>query len=129
MVALAALEVEQQAMGKLLKLRAGTLAAGADGARQLELLERSLSTFMVVFRGVLRLYGERPPTDNEALTRAVAGRAGFDAAPFVRVVQHVRGSQRLDRGEAGAVLAGYLDSVERLVAHLDRFTAAGGPRS
>ena len=120
------LQVEQQAMGKLLKLRAGTLAAGADGARPLELLEASLSTFMVVFRGVLRLHGERPPTDNEALARAVAARAGFDAAPFVRVVQHVRGSQRLDKRDAGPVLAGYLDAVERLVAYLDRFGAAGG---
>lgn len=122
------LQVEQQAMGKLLKLRAGTLAAGADGARQLDLLEQSLSTFMVVFRGVLRLHGERPPTDNEALARAVAGRAGFDAAPFVRVVQHVRGSQRLDKRDAGPVLAGYLDAVERLVAYLDRFGAAAGGR-
>lgn len=122
------LQVEQQAMGKLLKLRAGTLAAGPDGARQLDLLEQSLSTFMVVFRGVLRLHGDRPPTDNEALARAVATRAGFDAAPFVRVVQHVRGSQRLDKRDAGPVLAGYLDAVERLVAYLDRFGAAGGGR-
>src|SRR5215207_11439867 len=34
------LEVEQQAMGKLLQLRAGVLAAGADSKRQTELLER-----------------------------------------------------------------------------------------
>ena len=115
------LEVEQQAMGKLLKLRAGTLAAGADGARQLALLEHSLSTFMVVFRGVLRLHGERPPTDNEGLSRAVAGRAGFVAERFVRVVRHVRGSQPLDKKDAGPVLAGYLDAVGRLVAYLDRF--------
>ena len=116
-------------MGKLLKLRAGTLAAGADASRQLELLEQSLSTFMVIFRGVLRLHGERPPTDNDALVSAVAAHAGFDAGPFVRVVQHVRGSQRLDKREAGTVLAAYLESVERLVAYLDRFgTAAGGQR-
>jgi hypothetical protein len=125
------LQVEHEAMAKLLKLRGGALAAGADGARQLELLERSLSTFMVVFRAVLRLHGEAPPTDNDSLSRAVAARAGFDAAPFVRVVQHVRGSQRLDKKDAGGVLASYLDAVERLVAYLDRFdggssTGSGG---
>jgi hypothetical protein len=123
------LQVEQQAMGKLLKLRAGTLAAGADASRQLELLERSLSTFMVIFRGVLRLHGERPPTDNEALAGAVASRAGFDATPFVRVVQHVRGSHRLDKREAGAVLADYLAAVERLVTYLDQFGAGGAADS
>ena len=115
------LEVEQQAKGKLLRLRAGVLAAGADSARQTELMERSLSTLMIVFRGVLRLLGERPPTDYEALSAEVGARAGFGAEPFARVVRHVRGAARLEGKEAGAVLAEYLKGMERLVTFLDRY--------
>ena len=121
------LEVEQQAMGKLLQLRAGVLAAGADSKRQIELLERSLSTIMVVFRGVLRLLGERPSADYAELTSAVAARAGFDADPVARVVRHVRGEERLDAKGAGTALGGYLGAMERLVQFLDRYSAVGGP--
>jgi hypothetical protein len=48
---------------------------------------------------------------------------GFEVEPFERVIRHVRGIAKLEREEAGAVLAGYLGAMERLVAYLDRFTA------
>ncbi len=115
------LAVEQQAMGKVLQLRQGVLAAGVDGKAQLQLLSASLSTMMVIFRGASRLHGDQPSADYEALSRSVAGTAGFDPAPFVRVVRHVRGTEKLGPTDAGTVLAGYLNGMEQLVAHLDRF--------
>jgi hypothetical protein len=51
----------------------------------------------------------------------VARVARFDAAPFERVVRHVRGEQSIAPGEAANVVAGYLDGMEKLVAHLDRY--------
>src|SRR6476659_7975482 len=117
------LQVEQQALGKLLHLRRGAMAAGVDEKAQLGLLEASLSALMVVFRGVARLHAESPAQDYADLSRSVAAKAGFDAAPFERVVRHVRGIAKLERGEAGRVLADYLAAMERLVAYLDRFTA------
>jgi predicted nucleotidyltransferase len=117
------LQVEQQALGKLLHLRRSAMAAGVDQKAQVSLLEASLSTLMVVFRGVVRLNGETPPQDYVDLSRSVAANAGFDAAPFERVIRHVRGIAKLEREDAGGVLAGYLVAMERLVAYLDRFTA------
>ena len=115
------LQLEQEAMGKLLKLRQGVLAAGGDERRLTELLAASLSTIMVIFRAVVRLHGARPAMDNLAVSRAVAEYAGFDAAPFERVVRHVRGEQAVTTAEVGPVLAGYLRGMEKAVAHLDRF--------
>ena len=117
------LEVEQQALGKLLHLRRSAMAAGADDKAQLALLEASLSTLMVVFRGVSRLHGEVPPQDYTVLSRKVAAWAGFDAAPFERVIRHVRGIADLDRKEAAGVLGACLGGMEKLGAYLDRFTA------
>lgn len=116
-------ELEQQAMGKLLRLRQGVLAAGDDRRAQRALLEDSLSTMMVIFRAAQRLHGDVPPTDYEALSREVAERASFDPAPFVRVIHHVRGERKLSTDEVGAVLTGYLGGMQRLVSHLDRFAA------
>jgi hypothetical protein len=115
------LQVEHEAMGKFLKLRQGILAAGGDAKAQIELLAASLSTMMVIFRGVERLHGAVPPTDYERLSGDVARRAGFDAAPFARVVRHVRGGEKIGSADVATVLAGYVDGMHRLVAYLDRY--------
>ena len=116
------LQLEQQVMGKLLRLRQGALLAGSEGKRQRELISDSLSTIMVLFRAVLRLKGEEPPTDTAALVDRVAALAGFDGTAFTRAVQHQRGEPKIAPSEAGAVLAQYLTGVERLDAFLDTFT-------
>lgn len=117
------LQVEQQALGKLLHLRRGAMAAGDDGGEQLRLIEASLSALMVVFRGVVRLGGDVPSQDYAVLSADVARRAGFDPMPFQRAVEHVRGTNKLARDDAGAVLAGYMAGMEALAAWLDRFAA------
>lgn len=115
-------QLESEAMGKLLHLRQGVLASGRDGRRQLELLEASKSAVMVLFRAVVRLHGEEAPSDTLELCRHVGRLTGADADPFVRVVRHVRGEVRLPAGDAGKVLADYVRGVERLVAHIDRYS-------
>jgi hypothetical protein len=118
------LQLEQQALGKLLQLRQGALLAGTDGKRQAELIGASLSTMMVLFRAVLRLHGERPPGDNIATATRVGVLGGFDSTPFVRAVRHVRGETRLATAESGQVLGGYIAGIEHLSRHLDRFAPA-----
>lgn len=115
------LEVEQQTMGKLLHLRQATMGAGGDSRLQLELLEKSLSTLMVIFRGISRLHGQAPSQDYEELTRQLAARAGFEPEPFVRVIRHVRGTEKIPREMAARILEGYLTAMERLVAYLNEF--------
>jgi len=117
------LQLEQQVMGKLLQLRQGALLAGTDGKRQAELIAASLSTMMVLFRAVLRLNGERSDTDNATLAQRVGALVGFDAAPFLRAVQHVRGERKLDGAETGPTLAAYIEGITRLQRYLDGYGA------
>lgn len=117
------LQLENQAMGKLLQLRQGALLAGTDGKRQVELIAASLSTMMVLFRAVLRMRGEKPDADRSALAERVGTLAGFDAAPFVRAIQHVRGERKLEPSDAGATLAGYLAGIRQLQHYLDGYDA------
>jgi len=118
------LQAEQQALGKLLQLRQGVLAAGPGARERSELLAASLSTFLTIFRAVLRLAGERPPPDAVAVTERTAALAGFDPEPFVRVLRHARGERKLSPAEATPVLEAYLSGAQELVAHVDR---SGGP--
>jgi len=73
----------------------------------------------------MRLHGDVAITNNAALAEHVGKLASFDAAPFVRVVRHVRGEQKLDTNEVDGVLAGYLRGMNSLVAHLDQYQPAG----
>jgi predicted nucleotidyltransferase len=115
------LQVEQQTMGKLLQLRQATMGAGGDSKLQLEVLEKSLSTLMVIFRGISRLQGEAPSQDYEELTRRLAQRAAFSPDPFVSVIRHSRGTEKISKESASAILEGYLSAMERLVAYLNEF--------
>jgi len=115
------LQVENQAMGKLLQLRQAIMGAGGDSKLQVEVLEKSLSTLMVVFRGVSRLFGHAPSPDYEELTRSLAQRAGFSADPFVKVIRHVRGTEKIPRENAAGILEEYLAAMERLVAYVNEY--------
>lgn len=116
------LQVEQQALGKVLQLRQGTMAAGNDATAQAALLSASLSAVMIVFRAVSRLHGRVPPAAYDELAREVGGLASFDPEPFVRVVRHVRREQELQGSGTTLVLGGYLAGMEQLVRHVNGFT-------
>jgi hypothetical protein len=118
-------QLESEAMGKLLHLRKGVLAAGGDGRRQLELLEASKSTIMVLFRATMRLHGQSAPADTVELCREVGRLVGFDPEPFLRVVRHARGEGKLKPGDARPVLTEYVRGVQQLVSHIDRYTPDG----
>lgn len=115
------LQVEQESLGKLLRLRRATIVAGTDRARQREVLRASLSAFLVVFRGVLRLHGDTPPTDSADVIVQTAKRCGFDATPFSQIHRLVHGGVLADR-EVDGTMMGYVHGAEALVAYLDQFT-------
>ena len=115
------LQVEQESLGKLLRLRRATIVAGTDTARQREVLRASLSAFLVVFRGALRLHGDTPSTDSADVIVQTATRCGFDATPFTQVHRLVHGGVLADRDVDGTMM-GYLHGAEALVAYLDQFT-------
>lgn len=112
-------QLEFEAMGKLLALRQGILAAGADPSRELALLAASKSAVMVLFRTLLRVHGEPAAHGSEDAVRRAAGHAGFDAAPFLEVLAHVHGKPPIPAARADEVLAAYHAGLERFVAHVD----------
>lgn len=114
------LQLEHEAMGTLLQLRRAALAAGNNGKEQLLLLEGVSSTVMVIFRAVLRLAGQAPPTDNVVLAHQVGELTGSDAAAITRVIRHKRGEAPIKASEAGGVLASYLGGMQSVVRYLDQ---------
>jgi len=113
------LELEREARGKLIRLRAEYAVALVDGATLAELLARATGTFLVLFRGALRVAGQPVPAEPAALVRAVAAAAGFDAAPFLWALEaRTRVPARALKAQ-DPVAAAYLDAVQRFVDWVD----------
>jgi hypothetical protein len=117
------LQLERESMGSLLRFRQGVLAAGGDKGNLLQLLEASISTVMVLFRAVVRLDGGTPAAENTALAQQTAELVHLDATPFVRVLRHVRGDEKLSSADAESLLGGYAAGLEELVHHLDQYSS------
>ena len=118
-------QLEFEAMGKLLALRQGLLAADGDAELEIALLTATRSAVLVLFRTLLRVHGE-PAADSAAeVVRRAARHAGFDPAPFLKVLSHVDGSARIVPAEADALLAAYHAGLERFVAHVDAIVHSG----
>jgi hypothetical protein len=118
------LQLEHEAMGKLLKLRQSVLASAGDDKRLLELMAASASTIMVIFRAVCRLHAVTPDRDNAKLVDQVAQLAHLDPQPFQRAVAVSRGGKAVSQADALPTIEGYVAGMERLVAYLDRYTGA-----
>jgi predicted nucleotidyltransferase len=116
------LQLESEAMGKLLRLRHLILLAADNRAEQLALLETSLSTMLTLFRAYTRLRGDAPATDSEQLCRTVAAQTGFDASPFIRVWRHLRSNEKLKDADVAPTLSAYLESVQAFVSHVDQYS-------
>ena len=112
------LQVEREAMGVLLRLRGAVLLAGTDSAEQIKLMTGSLSTLMIVFRGMIRLAGRTPPHGYAEIAREVAGMAGIDASAFDAVARQIRDSKSIPKERAREVLGAYLNGMEAVALHV-----------
>jgi hypothetical protein len=118
------LQLEQEAMGKLLAMRQGAMMAGSRGRARVQLMESAWSKILVLLRGLIRLHGERPPAGNGAIVDRAAVLAAFDAPSMRRIMQSVSGEVALKDAESDMVLGRTLATLEILVSHINSFRPA-----
>lgn len=119
------MQCERELKGKQIQLRERYLLFAGQPAELGELLVRSFSTFLVLFRTVLRLSGEGGVRDAETVVRRVADRAGFDPAPLLEIHQARSAGQKLQPAADAPVVTGYLDAVRRVVEYVDGLVHGG----
>jgi predicted nucleotidyltransferase len=115
------LQLENEAMGKLLHLRRALLANGADDKQLLAMMGGTASAIMVIFRAVCRLHGEIPAADNTQLVDQVSRLAQLDGKPFQNAIMMARGMAPVPAGGALDAAARYVGGMEQLVRHLDAY--------
>jgi hypothetical protein len=116
-------QLERELKGASIRLRTRYLTDAGEAIRFEPVLLKSLSTFLVMFRTVLRLSGVEVAQEPEAVIRATAERVGFDAAPLLEILRARSGRTKVDARPDSPVVTGYLDAVARVVEYVDRFEA------
>lgn len=121
------LQLEHELKGKFLRLRRHYLLHAAEPAELGTLLARSLSTFLALFRGALRLAGDSAAgASAEAVIRRTAQHAGCSPDALLALLA-ARGDEAGFRPTAeDPVASGYIEAIHTVVQWVDRRPTGGG---
>ena len=113
-------QVERELRTRLIRLRQEYLAAPRKTSVLRELLTASVSTFVVLFRHALIVFGEESPKGKRAVVERLAAVVGFDAAAFHAVLDVRERKCGENDWDPAVTFVGYLDAVTRVVDEVDR---------
>jgi predicted nucleotidyltransferase len=114
------LQLEYELREKLILLRQHVLQAGDDKKELGELLLRSLPAFATLFRHTLIVMGKAAPDSKRAAVQALSADLGFDASPFLQVLDVREGKADRKKLDVPEVFRRYLSAVQQIVAAVDR---------
>ena len=114
-------ECEFELKGKLLKLRQGYMIFCGKDAKLREFLISTISTFLIVFRYVLQLTGEKPPLKRLEAMELLSKKIGFDHSPFLAIYNMKQGDKEAMKLDLDALTEQYLKEIEKVVDFVDNF--------
>ncbi len=111
-------ELEHELKGKLLQLRQRYLLAHGRPRQVIELMVRSLSTFLVLCRGALRLYQQEVPAKKMDALAALAEHVPVKTQVFDTILQ-LKAGRKVRGLDAEALCAQYVQAIESVVEAVD----------
>ncbi len=119
------LQVEHELEVRLLQLRERYLLTEGRAEQVLELMIESLSSFLVLFRGALRLFQDRVPALKLEALRRLREHVEFDEAVFFTVERLKEGLEDRSGVDAGTLFEKYLGTIEQVTDAVDAFIRRG----
>ncbi|MBN1385048.1 MAG: hypothetical protein JW983_09235 [Elusimicrobia bacterium] len=111
-------ECEFELKGKLLKLRQGYMtASGKSDVRNL--LINSISTFLIIFRHVLRLIGVTPPPKRLDALNILAQKKGLNPSAFITIFNMKKGDKEALNQDPDLIIQEYLKEIEKITDIVD----------
>lgn len=114
-------QLEFELKSKLIKLRERYLLASSHDAHVRQLLIQSLSTFLVLFRGTLRLYTSQVPPKKIDALKKLRDHIDFSLEPFQTIFDMKAGGTQAKTLAVDPLFEDYLKNIERIVDAVDQF--------
>lgn len=112
-------ECERELKGKLLHLRAEYLNLHGDTKGLIDLVNRSLNTFRLLFSGALYLKKRVIPQKTEALLDTVTEEYDLNAVFFKKLIAVGKGEIKVDNNEADRLFDQYVEELDKLSKEID----------
>jgi len=112
-------QCERELKGKLLHLRSEYLNLRGDTKGVMNLIERSLSTFRLLFAGLLFLKKADIPATTGDMIDAVTEEYELDDALFKKLMAVARGEVKVDEQEADRLFDLYVEELDKLADEID----------
>jgi len=119
------IQVEHDLRAKFLRLRQKAAGMCSDPDLLRRVLLDSLSTFCVLFRHALALYGVEVSLKKRDVIARAAARFSLDPLPFDRLLDVREGLLKPRHVEPGALLAAYLKGISTVIEAVDRLEKPG----
>nr|HDM59596.1 hypothetical protein [Bacillota bacterium] len=113
------LQCEHELKGKLIRVRQGYLERGLLKKNIASLLTESLTSFIPVFRNMLRLVGEQLPKRRQDVIEKTAERFDVSPDPFVKILRLKEGMKVPDARAVDGIFADYLTELDKLAIAID----------
>ncbi len=114
-------QVESELKGKLIQLREAYLITGGKPRDVVEVLVRSVASFLVLFRAALRIYQVDAPARKLDALAALARQIPLDAKPFETAEALKEGRIKVRRVNADALFGDFLKTIETVVDAFDSY--------
>ncbi len=114
------LECEEQLKGKLVRLRQAYLEGGGSRKHIRSILIESITSFIPVFKGMLRLKGKTPPIGKREAIDAMGIEFGMDKELFHKILDLKLTKVKLSGEELETLYGRYLEEIEKLAMIADK---------
>ncbi len=114
------LQCERELKAKLLLLRESFLQANGKAYPLRELVTKSLSAFIAIFKALLYLKGERIQGRYEAVISAIADMYGLDRELFQTLWYIRRGEEKPGKDELKEIVWKYISEIKGLSKQVDK---------
>lgn len=112
-------QCEFELKGKLLNIRQRYLLARGKPDKVKEILMNSISPVLVVFRHVVRLFGQVPPDKKMEALDVLSNHIGFSPEVFVIIVRMKQGERVVGKADIEKIMAEYVTQIEKVVNFVD----------
>jgi hypothetical protein len=119
------MQVEYEFREKLSLLRQHFLLASGNDTRLWELLTRSVSSFVTLFRHAIMVQGQPAPAGKRDAVQTLAAQLGFDPSGVLQVLDVREGKAERRKFDVADVFARYLTALEHVTASVDRILDSG----
>ena len=114
------LEIERELKSKLIRLRQSFILTGGNSGKIKRLLIRSISTFVALLKGIIRLYGKKVPAKKNEIIDAAPAALKLDKELFKRILSVKEQKSDINGGEIEGVFSMYMAEMDRVADIVDK---------